>query len=564
VSRAATSARILALVLLGLVALGSPKRYRPEFYPSNETGRVHAAMAIIDHGTVHLDDVWDDVHPQWRNSRVLPNCDASVKDGHFLLDKPPGTTFLVLPVIALLRGFDVDPEFTSLLWLLSLLFAALPSVLFMLAFRRWLRQNLPSSRAMRLVAPAVIVATPWLLFGSQLMGHTLAASLAGIGAFLALGRLDAEEPDTRSAPRAFLGGLALGGAVLSETSSALIALGVIGAILLDPARRHRWRWVVLGGIAPALAFLVWNAVSFGNPFRTGYAYKAAPSMAAAHERGLFGLTWPRGDGLFGLMLSSRRGLFFLSPWLILGPVGAVWASFDRRVSRAWRALLLFATLGVPVLLSGFSDWHGGQTVGPRYLVFVLPFFGIGAALAVQRIERGRFRLPALSILSGLLLSSLALLLVALAGIPAVMVEIANPIVELVVPVLLEAGPLGTVWDPLVGPLLGVAITVAAACALLVFAALRTRRDSGERTPAQDPVRTDRAPTPARRLAAFLVVAAAVGHLAVVALPRTRGPDARSHVLTQQLYAYTYMGKEEPRRRVVLELLRMEEEKRKPR
>ena len=139
--------------------------------------------------------------------------------------------------------------------------------------------------------------------------------------------------------------------------------------------------------------------------------------------------------------------------------------------------------------------------------------------------------------------------------------VANPIVEVVVPVLLEAGPVGTVWDPLLGPLPGVAITVAAASALLVFATLRTRRDSGGRTPAPNPVRTGRAPTPARRLAAVLLVAAAVGHLAVVALPRTRGPDARRIVLSQRLYAYMYMGREEPRRRIELELLRIDEEKR---
>ena len=78
------------------------------------------------------------------------------------------------------------------------------------------------------------------------------------------------------------------------------------------------------------------------------------------------------------------------PWLILAPVGCLWVLRDGRIARAWRALLVLTVLGVPLLMSGFVDWHGGQTLGPRYLVFLMPLFGIGAALAVDRLARGAF------------------------------------------------------------------------------------------------------------------------------------------------------------------------------
>ncbi len=128
--------------------------------------------------------------------------------------------------------------------------------------------------------------------------------------------------------------------------------------------------------------LAWNQVSFGHPLTSGYAFKVDPSMAAAHARGVLGLSWPGLEGLHGLLLSARRGLFFMAPWLILAPVGAVWICRDRRMARGWRLILLLATLLVPILLSGFSDWHGGQTLGPRYLIFVIPLFGVAATIAL--------------------------------------------------------------------------------------------------------------------------------------------------------------------------------------
>ena len=41
-------------------------------------------------------------------------------------------------------------------------------------------------------------------------------------------------------------------------------------------------------------------------------------MAATHARGVYGIDWPSASNLWGLLGSARRGLFFLSPWLLAG------------------------------------------------------------------------------------------------------------------------------------------------------------------------------------------------------------------------------------------------------
>ena len=546
----AAARRALLLLLLGLVAVGSARKYREEFHPANEAGRVHAAMAIVDHGSLRLDEVWDDVYPGWRDSGRLPNADAAVRDGHYLLDKPPGVTLLVVPVIAFLRLAGIDPGLASLLWVLALLLAALAAVLFLLAFLRWLRESFGERAGVLLVAPAVVLATPWLLFGSQAVGHSLAAALAGVGALLALGRLDATDPGGHPVRGGLLGGLALGGAVLSESSAALLALGAALALLADPARRRRLPWLVLGGLGPALVFLAWNQASFGDPFAYGYAFKASPGMAAAHGQGILGLGAPRLDAMWGLLFSARRGLFFHSPWLLLAPIGAVWACRDAAIARAWRLLALLGVLVVPVLLAGFADWHGGGTLGPRYLVFVLPLFGVGAALAVDRLSRSARGRIALAAATGLLLSSVALQLVANAGIPSVDQLVANPMAEVVIPVLSEAGPVGTVWDPLVGTTLGALIAIAAAIAVL----LRVGRGVDAR-PILDAWR------PSRRLAAGLFLGAIAVHALAVAIPRTTEPPGRTIVLRARLGAYRFLGNGDLSRRTEREILRVEQPER---
>ena len=304
-------------------------------------------------------------------------------------------------------------------------------------------------------------------------------------------------------------------------------------------------WALLGGLGPALVFLAWNQVSFGDPLTYGYAHKLTPSMAAAHEQGILGLSWPRTEGLSGLLLSGRRGLFFLAPWLILAPVGVVWACLDRRVTRAWRVLLVLGTVVVPVLLSGFADWHGGQTLGPRYLVFVMPLFGVAAALAVDRLERGPLGPRALPVVAGLLISSLALLLLANAGIPAVTAEIANPLTEVVFPVLFKAGPLGTVWDPLVGAVLGTALAIGAAIALVLLVAAWSGK-----TPATGVKSRARGAT-------ALVIVAALVHLAAVQLPWTREPPRQETVLRARWFCYAYMGEDALRRQLEVEIVRKE-------
>jgi len=68
------------------------------------------------------------------------------------------------------------------------------------------------------------------------------AVTTGVGAVLALGRLDASDPGGRPARDGFLGGLCLGGAVLAEYPCALLALGVTRGSKVVPVPASITSW----------------------------------------------------------------------------------------------------------------------------------------------------------------------------------------------------------------------------------------------------------------------------------------------------------------------------------
>ncbi len=527
--RSRSRAGSVARVVLAMVAMASVMHYRDDVHPANEASRIYAALALVDHGTVALDPVFDDVAPGWRAAGRPPNLDVAVFEGSYRLDKAPGVTLLAVPVVAAIRAAGGHPSFATLTWLLALLLAALPSAAFAEMLRRRLRrERVPGGN---LWAAGLVLATPWLAYGGMLFGHALAGSLAGAGVLLALGPLARQGegvPATtgdvartgRRAARSLLAGLLLGLAVLAEYPVALLAVLACAALAAD----RRWRalgFVVLGALPAAATLLAWNAANFGSPFAMSYGFKNAAAFAAIHSQGAYGMTWPSAQRLFGLLLGPTRGLLFLAPWLAGGLAGAVVAAFDRDLARPWRVVL---AVGVPawcLWISGFVDWTAGASIGPRHLLAGLPLLVIGAPVMARRVAAYRAGPVVLAAMAGGIASSFLLDAVAAWTFPYADKAIVNPVAELAMPVLLEAGTAPTAWDAFLPVPAGALLALAAALVLLLPALFRRV-------------------TP-RALAVAVTVATL--HLWVATLPETPPGDTK-RLLQNRAWAFEMLGRDD--------------------
>jgi len=184
-------------------------------------------------------------------------------------------------------------------------------------------------------------------------------------------------------------GVAAGVLVNSKLVYVLL-LPVVGAYLIVQRRRapgpsdglrQLFRRLPLGALAflELVAVALWhNWIKTGSWLTSGYQIK----------EGIFS-----GDlfaGLYGLLLSTGKGLFLYSPPLILGVLGVATGWRRRRAETA----LLVAVFAVCTLFNAkFRHWHADYCWGPRHLMAVTPILILLAfPWLPEAMQRGRVRL----------------------------------------------------------------------------------------------------------------------------------------------------------------------------
>jgi hypothetical protein len=158
--------------------------------------------------------------------------------------------------------------------------------------------------------------------------------------------------------------------------------------------------VVWGALPLGLLFAAYNWVIFHTPFPAGYRYHV--EYHDVHGQGFMGFTGPTWSALWGITLSPYRGLFFLSPVLLLCLPGLIFLWRDPRFRST--AMLVAALLaGFLLYVASYLYWSGGDAIGPRFLVPLVPFLMLPVARAWSEWSGGvgRIALWALLLLSGL-------------------------------------------------------------------------------------------------------------------------------------------------------------------
>jgi hypothetical protein len=359
---------VLALYFTGLF---------PPFANPNELSRLETVFAFVEQGTFRIDGVIP----------VLGDHeDKALSGGHFYSNKAPGLALAAIPVYGALRIFFPPPRSASdaVFVLLRILTV---SVLCVVALARF-AARLASASGSALLVFALAFGTPLLFYGRSFFGHAWTAALLFLAWDLARKR-EERGPAAGGGLLAVGAGLLCGWAAISEYTAAPLAM----LIALRVKAGGPWRTLALfsaGAAVPLLLLLSYDASCFGSPWVLSSAREAHRSYTELAAKGLFGFGAPSPRIAWDFLFHPARGLLLFSPFLAWTVAGflAWWRSGEDRADCVFA---LAAVAGFFLLLTAYPNWHGGWSLGDRYLLPVLLFAGLAAGRAlVSPLSRSLF------------------------------------------------------------------------------------------------------------------------------------------------------------------------------
>ena len=372
----------------------------PRWADWNQNSRLDLVLAIVDDHSVRID------------AYVANTGDYASYGGHYYSDKAPGMALLGVPVYAILRtvvpmeqysrlGGAVDGNrafagtlrvggaglqsgsigFFVALVTVALVCVAIPAALLGVLVARLACQLGLGERAALFTAALYGLATCAFPYANAFVGHQTSAFLL----FAAFTVTFAIRREAIGQTWLLAVGFLLGYAVITEYQTGLIG-AVIGLYALLTLRRPITTGLRLaaGAVPPILLLAGYDWLAFGTLLPVGYFHSAL--WTDVHQVGLVSLTYPQLDALWGITFGSHRGLFYLSPYLLLAGVGyrELWRVPNRR-PECW--VLALAPLSFLLFNASSAMWQGGFAVGPRYLVASLPFLGLAAGVGAARVWR---------------------------------------------------------------------------------------------------------------------------------------------------------------------------------
>jgi hypothetical protein len=376
----------------------------PRWAEWNQNSRFDLVLAVVDKGTLKIDD--------YRQNTG----DYAAFENHYYSDKAPGTSFLGIPVYAVFKivvapivnnflprlasnaafadtlrqegsGLLTDKIYFFIALTVVTFFAvAVPSALMGALFYDLLGEFTTSEWRKLGLTFAFAVATPAFAYSNLFYGHQIAAFCL----FVAFYIMFHWRKHQRARDLALVGFL-FAFALITEYPIALMVAGVGIYTLVQTHDWRKWIWIAVGGIVPLALAAAYNYAIFRTPLPVGYEHSEL--WQDVHQQGFFSITAPNAEAFWGITFGVYRGLFFLAPFLLLAFPGLYyfWRAKKFRAEfwvTLWCVAIFFLFNGSSVM------WSGGFSVGPRYLVPMLPFLALPIVFALDAIRAQWFTMLA--------------------------------------------------------------------------------------------------------------------------------------------------------------------------
>lgn len=377
--------------------------YLPDLRSPNELCRLHQTRALVDHQSIEINAVlreWG-----WAGDlscvaiRRVDGLEAERKpcpevrgrrewsEEHFYPSKAPLLSFAAAPVLWLLerwRGGPKEVPELALVFFARLFCTILPTALMLVPLRRYLRARTEVAIADSLVATYAL-GTLAFSYSELFMSHQTTAVLVFL-TFYSLWRLGRGEWRDELY---VLSGLLAGLTVAAEYTGALplVPLALYG--VATAKRKIRAIMLAATGVLPVVIALMWyHSAAFGSPITTGYKFLNDAAYQHWHLGGFLGIRYPDPRAFVLSFCSPLRGLFALSPVLLVGVLGLPLGKWTHDARRE-RGLAIGVLVLYAYFTSSFTYDSWGWTTGPRHLTGLVPFLLLPTAALITR-ARDRF------------------------------------------------------------------------------------------------------------------------------------------------------------------------------
>lgn len=378
---------------------------------ANSLTRYNLVRAIVYEGKINIDSYHENT------------VDKSLYKGHYYSDKAIGTSLFALLPCWLIKISKLPVGINFIYYLLRVLSVSLPSALFAVLFYKFLELFNPIAKYNILLTFALFLGTLCYPYSTLFFGHQQAAIFCFISfSLIYLFKHNYLSVNLCLILVGFLSGLA----AITEYTTGIIIILLFVYIFINLKEKNKILIYFISATPPLLLLLIYNYLCFEDPFTLGYFHQAPEIAAEAMARGCFGFELPKLNILYKILFSSYRGLFYISPVLLLSIPGFCYLYQDKNLRQEFYVCLL-STLAFIILSASFVAWHGGYGLGSRYAIPALPFMAFPILFIC---DKNKYYFKIFIFLSFV---SIAMMFLAVMVDPEVPQFIDNPIFDYVLP-----------------------------------------------------------------------------------------------------------------------------------
>lgn len=353
---------------------------------SNEYSRFGLTRSIVDDGRFEIDSYFNTTR------------DRSYYNGHYYSDKDPGLSFVAVPVytfwkliydnlfsIAFKEKYSVskdvvnfeigqnkiiisqyvNPGFFILfsMVLVTIFTSSLFSALLLLLIYKISRYFTANEKYRLLITFTTGLGTLIFPYALVFMEHAIATFFAFLSFYLLF---KVKQEKLKENKYFILAGLSIGLSITCSIST--IIVGIACLIYILSFKKEKILYFIFGSFIGILPFLLYNYLSFGNPFTLPRHY--LDSTIWTKLGGIDGLGLPNPFVIIRLMFYPEKGIFFYYPVLLLSFIGLYYMYKKFKIESI---LILFIFFAFLILNSSWWAWWGGASFGPRHLTPVSTF-----------------------------------------------------------------------------------------------------------------------------------------------------------------------------------------------